>query len=76
MHHVRMSYTYGEWLGRVLVSDLPGQQDGVLHGCLYSEVGGKNYSTKDKNKTNINMIPGSSNPSTERKVRPYLCIIR
>lgn len=34
--------TYSERLGRVFVSDLPGQQDRVLHGSLYSEVGGKN----------------------------------
>lgn len=31
--------------------------------------------TKDKNKTNVSMIPVSSNPSTERNIRPYLCII-
>lgn len=35
-------YTHSKRLGRVLVSDFPGQQDGVLHGSLYSEVGGKN----------------------------------
>lgn len=42
---------YSERLDRVLITDLPGQQDRVLHGCFYSEVGGKNYGTeKEKRK--------------------------
>ncbi len=42
LNMIKCKQTDGERLGRILVSDLPGQQDGVLHGSLYSEVGGKN----------------------------------
>lgn len=38
---IKYQSTYSEWLDRILVSDLPGKQDRVLHGGLHSEVGGK-----------------------------------